>query len=194
MKRRYLLIALGIAILVGIAGVAYAAFADRGDVKGTSISVGSADIKLLVGLAGGTTESNLADELNGPVFEDIGATWEDDYLVKLFNNSSSQVLLASTAYYETVNDPQDLRSIVNIEILSWVDANSDGVLDVGELGTSYGKKTIVKWKTEGFDLPNMDSGAVAGFVLRFSADNITDSKQGSQLVFDFGFDAEGLEE
>ena len=192
MKRKYVIALIVAAAVLGVVGMAYAAFADRGDVKGTTISVGSADIKLLSNLAGGTGESNLVEELVGPTFEHIAATWSADYLLKIFNNSSSAVSLFSTADYLTVNDPEDLRSIIYVEIFDWSDADNDGLATPTEIGATYGKKTIVKWKTEGFSLPNLNSGTVAGFVLRFSATNISGTKQGAQAVFDFGFDAVGL--
>ena len=192
MKLKHAILLILTLLALGAIGVAYAAFADRGDVKGTTISVGSADIKLLSNLAGGTDESNLVEELVGPTFENIGSTWSADYLLKIFNNSTSTVSLFSDAEYQTANDPESLRSVIEIEIFSWNDTNNDGLAAPEEIGVSYGKKTIVKWNTEGFILANVDSGSVAGLVLRFSAADISGTKQGAQAVFDFGFDAVAL--
>lgn len=184
----------GIAVfLIGAVGIAYAAFSDRGDVQGTTISVGSADLKILDDLGGNVDPSNLLDEKGGPSYQNIGSDWSIEYPIQLFNNGTGQISLFSTADYETANDPQDLREEVEVEIFAWDDLNSDGNQTPDEIGTSFGKKTIVKWKTEGFDLGNMDTGEVRGFIIEFSTTELPDSYQGASLMFDFGFDSASLE-
>ncbi|HSX39696.1 MAG TPA: hypothetical protein VLI92_03885 [Candidatus Saccharimonadales bacterium] len=174
------------------AGVAYAAFKDEIKFASSTISVGSADIKLLLDLTGGTGVANLADQKDAPSFTGITPTWTQDYLVKIYNNSTSKLQISSTADYATANDPDSLRSYINVEIFPWNDANNNGILDDSELGTSLGKKTVIKWKSEGFDLGTLDTGNVQGYVLRFSAETLPDTKQGKTGSFDFMFDATGL--
>lgn len=185
MSKKNILIA--VIALVLVAGVGYAAFGDRADILGASVSVGSADLKLLDDLAGGVVTENLVDSMAGPVFESISPGWFEDYPLKLFNNGSSDLSLVTHADYITANDPDDLRGIIYVEPMVWDDANNDGVVDALEIGTSYGKKTVIKWKTEGFVLGTLNTGGVGGYVLRFSTDTIPDTKQGAVGVFDFTF-------
>ncbi len=178
-------------MIAGI-GIAFAAFKDQTKFLGSTFSTGSADIKLLIDLAAGTDSANLTDQKQAPSFTNIGSTWSQDYLLKLYNNATTNLLVSSTSDYETINDPDDLRSYISVEPFDWNDNNTNGVLDSGELGTSYGKKTIVKWKTEGFDLGTINNGNVKSYVLRFSTDNLSDTKQGKTGIYDFIFDAIGL--
>ena len=192
MKKRIVLFLYLLVFLVGVSGVVYAAFSDKAKYTGTKLSVGNADIKLLKDLKLGIDSTNLSDVLEGPVFSNITPFWIQDYLVKIYNNASGPVQLTSVANYETVNDPDELRSVIYIEPFIWNDANSSGTLDTGELGASLGRKTIIKWKTEGYDIGRMESGEVKGVVLRFSADAISDTKQGKNASFDFEFSSAGL--
>lgn len=178
-----------VAALIAAAGLVYAAFADKGSVLGSSFQVASSDLKMLDVLSGGTGESNLKDQLAGPSFTNITPNWQNDYLVKIFNNGSSTVHLTSNADYLTANDPDDLRSLIYVEPIEWNDVNNDGALDTGEEGVSLGKKTIVKWKTEGFDLGTLAKNQIKGLLLRFSTMTIGDTKQGKTGIYDFVFDA-----
>lgn len=191
MNKRKLLYILGsIAMVSGlVVGVTYAAFTDKGKVLGSTFSAGSADIKFLSDLTLGNDPTNYVDELTGPSFSNIAPNWTKDYLLKIVNNGTSKLAVTSNAYYETVNDPKNLRSDILVEILKWNDANSDGILDSGEEGTSLGKKTIIKWKTEGIDLGEYDSGRVLPLILRFTAPTLSDQQQGATGVFDFIFNA-----
>ncbi|MFZ2664194.1 MAG: hypothetical protein WAX66_02435 [Patescibacteria group bacterium] len=190
-KAKNLIYLLGsIAVITGLAaGVTYAAFTDKGKVLGSTFSAGSADIKFLSDVTLGTDSSNLTDELTGPSFSNISPTWEQDYLIKILNNGTSNLGLVTNAYYETVNDPDDLRSDIQVEILPWSDSNSNGTVDSGEEGTAIGKKTITKWKTEGFDLGEIEPGQQKPLILRFSAPTLGDDQQGATGVFDFEFEA-----
>src|SRR3989344_3261601 len=132
----YLVITLG---LIATAGIAYASFADKGEILGSSFSVGSADIKLLIDITGGVDDSNLTDQLNGPSFTNITPNWEEDYLVKLYNNASTALQLTTNADYLTANDPDDLRSIIYVEPIPWNDINNNGIVESGETSTSIGK-------------------------------------------------------
>lgn len=193
MKKRKLLLVIGGALIATAIVGTYAAFTDKAKILGATFSVSSADLRLLDDLAGGIASDNLVDEKEGPSYDEVSSYWEEDYLVKLYNNAPTDVQLTTNAYYVTANDPDDLRQEIYVEPFDWDDANSDGVVDSGEMSsTSYGKKTIVKWKTEGFDLGTASTGSVRGLVLRFSTDALPVSKQGASALFDFEFEAEGM--
>jgi hypothetical protein len=188
-----LLTYVGLSILViGVAGITYASFSDKGKILGSTFTVGSADLKLLIDVSGGVGASNLADDLPGPSFTGIVPFWSSDHLVKVYNNGSSPINLTTNANYATANDPDELRQIIFVEPFDWNDVNGNGVVDSDEVTNSYGKKTIVKWKTEGFNLGVVESGDVKGLVLRYTTDSVPPSKQGSSGVFDFEFNSLGL--
>jgi hypothetical protein len=191
MKKRsmlYLLSALTV-ILSMVAGYTYAAFTDKAKVLGSTFKVGSANLMFLENLALGTDPSNYRDELPGPTFENMGPGWTKDYLVKLISMATSKIGISTNAYYETANDPSDLRSDVYVEIIKWNDTNQNGLLDSGEEGLNLGKKTIIKWKTEGFALGEIYYGQTMGLILRFSSPTISELKQGASAVFDFEFNS-----
>ena len=193
-KRKTIITFFSILFLIVLAGIAVAAFGDKGEILGSSFTVGSADIKFLESLTGGTLAGNLVDQLNGSSFTGISPYWQQDYSVKIYNNAETPVQLTTNAYYETVNDPEDLRQIIFVEPWPWDDADNDGVVGDGELAAiSLGRKTIIKWKTEGFDLGTLNAGEVKGLVLRFSTDTVSDTKQGASAIFDFEFDSIGIE-
>ena len=181
-----------VAMLLLTVGVTFAAFTGKAKILGTSVSVGSADIKLLDDLAGGIVETNLLSEKQGPVYQNISSDWSEDYLVKIYNNSANTVTLTSNADYETVNDPEDLRQILYVQPIEWSDNNGNGVVDDAEDGVGHERKTIIKWKTEGYDFGELGAGEVKSLILRVSADSIPDTKQGASLLFDFEFDSIGL--
>jgi predicted ribosomally synthesized peptide with SipW-like signal peptide len=172
-----------------VAGVTYAAFTDKGKVLGSTFSAGSADIKFLSDVTLGIDPPNLTDELTGPSFSNISPTWTQDYLMKIVNNGTSNLGIVTNAYYETASDPKDLRSDIQVEVFPWNDSNSNGIVDTGEEGTPIGKKTIIKWKTEGFDLGELNAGQQKSLILRFSAPTLGDDQQGATGVFDFEFEA-----
>jgi hypothetical protein len=188
-KKNLLGYVVGVLIVFALVGITYAAFSDKGKVLGSSFSVGNADIKLLTNISQGTDQSNLSDEITGPSFTNIGQSWQKDYGVKIFNNGTYRMGLTSHANYETANDPDDLRQYIYAEIFTWNDTNGDGQLTEGELGATLGRKTIIKWKTEGFALGEFDSGEILSFIIRFSTDGMSDTKQGSKGMFDFEFDS-----
>ncbi len=189
-KKKYLIYALGLLAVVSlITGITFAAFTDKAKVLGSTFSVGSADLKFLKDLPLGTDPTNLVDELPGPSFSNIGQTWSADYPLKLINNGTSGISITSKAYYETANDPAELRSDIYVEIFEWNDANNNGVLDSGEIGLSLAKKTIVKWKTEGIGIGQINPGQTRPLVLRFSVENLSATKQGKSALFDFEFES-----
>ncbi len=191
MKKNKLFYLIGSSLIVIslIAGITYAAFSDKAKVLGSSFSVGSANLMFLESLSMGTDPSNYKDELPGPTFTNIGTGWTQDYLVKLISMASPKITISTNAFYETVNDPDDLRSDINVEIIKWYDTNQNGIVDEGEEGPIVGKKTIIKWKTEGFTLGDLYYGQVMELILRFSAPTISELKQGASAVFDFEFNS-----
>lgn len=190
MKNKKLLLLGLLATLVSItAGVTYAVFTDKAEVLGSTFSVGSANLMFLEDLALGTDPSNYRDELSGPAFTNIASGWSEDYLLKLISLGSSEVEISTNAYYDTSNDPDDIREDVLVEVIKWYDTNQNGILDEGEEGPSLGQKTIIKWKTEGFTLGNLFYGQTIGLILRFSTPSISETKQGASAIFDFEFNS-----
>ena len=172
-------------VLVG--GAAYAAISNKIFMKGTSFTTATVELKFLKNLSQGTGIENLTSELTGITFDGILNGWQQDYLVKVTNISTKNMNVWSYANYQTDQDPASLRYSLYVELFLWNDLNNDGVFDSGEEGASLGKKTFVKWKTEGFDLGVFESNKVYGYILRFSSMDITDAKQGTSGIFDFEF-------
>ena len=77
--------------LLLVVGVSYAAFGDQASILGSTFYVGSADIKLFDDVSLGTENENLVDEKQGPTFSGVTDLWSAEYLVKIYNNSSSIV-------------------------------------------------------------------------------------------------------
>lgn len=188
-KIQYIKYLISIVVGAAVVSVAWAAFSDKGKVAGSYFKVASTDIKLLQNMAAGPSSDNLKDEINGPSFENISAAWSIDYGVDLYNNGSIALLLTSNANYTTANDPDELRSNIYVEIFDWNDYDNDISIDEGELGNSYGRKTITKWKTEGFALGRIEVRETKSFILRFSAEGLGDTKQGKEAIYDFEFGA-----
>ena len=178
-----------VAAIVTAVGITWAAFSDKGKVLGSTFSVGNSDIKLLENIGGTTSQDNLKDELSGPNFINLTPNWTQDYPLKIYNNGSTALQITSNSEYETANDPDDLRSYIYVEPMDWDDSNGNGQLDSGEEGLSYGKKSITKWKTEGFDFGTINMGTTRGFILRFSTTSLSDTKQGKTGSYDFEINA-----
>lgn len=176
-------------ILAGIfiSGVAYAAISSKIFMKGALFTTANVEIKFLKDITGGTQPDNLVTELTGVSFDNIYNYWSTDYQVKLINVSAKSVKISSYSNYLTAEDPASLRYSLFVEIIKWNDANSNGIVDEGELQESIGKKSFVKWKTEGFDLGMFDPGKVNSYILRFSAESLTEAKIGQSGKFDFEF-------
>jgi hypothetical protein len=176
-------------ILAGIfiSGVAYAAISNKIFMKGALFATATMEIKFLKDITAGNVSENLVTELSGVSFDNIYNYWSTDYLVKLVNVSSNNVNISSYSNYTTAEDPASLRYSLFVEIFNWSDLNSNGIVDEGELQESLGKKSFVKWKTEGFSLGIFEPNKVKSYVLRFSAENLTDTKIGQSGKFDFEF-------
>ena len=172
-------------VLVG--GVAFAALSNKIAMKGVAFKTSTVELKFLKDLTNSVSPDNLTSEISGVAFDSIVNGWSNDYLVKIENTSVNPLQIKSFANYTTANDPASLRYSLYVEVLPWNDKNNNGIVDDGELGTSLGVKNFVKWKTEGFDLGSFESNKTYGYVLRFTADGITDSKQGQSGSFDFEF-------
>lgn len=170
-----------------IGGVAYAAVSGKILLKGVAFKTTVIELKFLKNLAEGNTQTNLTSEINGVSFDQIINGWSYDYLVKLANTSSANLNVSSFSNYQTDLDPADLRYSLFVELFPWNDANNNGVVEETELGLSLGKKSFVKWKTEGFNLGTFEPGKIYGYTLRFTAEGLTDAKQGKSGVFDFEF-------
>jgi len=179
-------------VAVGLMGVAYASFTDQSKFAGSRFSIGSADLKLLDNLAGGTDALNLVDTKPVPSYDNISPQWFSDYLIKIYNNGTQPVTLTSNMNYETSNDPASIREILYMEPYDWNDADADGVVDEGEQGNSYGKKAFTSWKTTGFNFGQLEAGTTKGLIMRFSAGNISNSKMGAVGTFDYMFDSVGI--
>lgn len=179
-------------VAVGLMGVAYASFTDQSKFAGSRFSIGSADLKLLDNLAGGTDASNLVDTKPVPSYDNISPQWFSDYLIKIYNNGTQPVTLTSNMDYDTVNDPASIREILYMEPYDWNDADADGVVDEGEQGISYGKKVFTSWKSTGFDFGQLEAGATKALIMRFSAGNISNAKMGAVGTFDYMFDSLGI--
>lgn len=189
--KKLLIVYLGLlAVLVSVAVIAKAAFEDKGEVKGASFTVGNADIKLLSNLSSGTSSENLVDTKDGPLFSNIYPTWNSDYGVKVYNGGTLKFNLNSEAFYETANDPDSLREYIYVEVFKWDDVNNNGVVESLEIPTSpLAKKTILKWKTEGVAIGEIDSGETLGLLFRFSVEGMPSTKQGKEASYDFVLNA-----
>ena len=192
MKKTYVTITTIVFICLLVVGVSYAAFTDKSKLLGSTFSTGSADIKLLINIASGATPDNLADEKPGPEFTGIAPFWQQEYLLKIYNNSSSTLNITSRANYTTANDPDELRQYIYVEPIEWNDSNGNGIVEADERGASHGRMTITRWKNDGIELGNVSGGQIQAWILTFSTDNLSDAKQGKSAIFDFEFDSIAL--
>lgn len=176
-------------LLAGIlvSGVSYAALSNKVMLKGVSFKTSTVELKFLRDITAGSSSDNLTSEISGVSFDGIVNEWSQDYSVKIHNTSNTSLQVKSFSNYTTAEDPASLRYSLFVEVFPWNDSNNNGLIDEGELGSSLGLKNFVKWKTEGFDLGTFESGKTYGFLLKFSADGLTDSKQGQSGNFDFEF-------
>lgn len=172
---------------VFVGGVAFAALSNKVLLKGFTFKTSTVELKFLKDLSIGSVGENLTSEISGVSFDGITNGWSSDYLVKIHNSSGNSLQVKSFSNYSTAEDPASLRYSLFVEVFPWNDLNSNCAVEAGELGTSLGIKNFVKWKTEGFDLGEFQSNKSYGWLLRFTADGITDSKQGQSGNFDFEF-------
>jgi len=195
MKIRKSFLTLGSVLLVAgaLMGVAYASFTDQAKFAGSRFSIGSADLKLLNDLAGGTDTANLVDTKPVPSYDNISPGWYQNYLIKVYNNGTQAMTLTSNMDYLTTNDTASIRELLYMEPYDWNDDNNNGLFDgESEQGISYGKKAFTAWKSTGFDFGQLVGGATKGLMMRFSVGSITNSKMGAVGTFDFMFDGVGI--
>lgn len=170
-----------------VSGVAFAALSNKVLMKGVAFKTSTVELKFLKDVKLSNSADNLTSEISGVSFDGILNGWSYDYLVKIHNTSPNALQIKSFANYATAEDPASLRYSLFVEVFPWNDINGNGQPEANELGTSLGIKSFVKWKTEGFDLGSFESGKTYGYLLRFTADGITDAKQGQSGNFDFEF-------
>lgn len=173
---------------IGVFGlvVVTAAFQTRGEVKGTSFSTGSAEIKFLSDLEGGTSDSNLLSEKSFKAFDLIGPNWSDMRLVKLYNEGTESLALSFIAVLSGNNSALSDEIILNLK--NWDDKNNNGELDETDTTTSVLSQTLTSWQTNGVDLGDFESKEVKGYVLEFSVGDIEDNLQSSTVTYNFAFD------
>jgi len=176
-------------VFLGIAGLMVsAAFQTQGQVKGTSFTAGSAEIMFYNDLSKSSDSSNLVSEKSFSAFDLIGPNWSDTRLVKIYNKGTENLKLTFIA--QVSGTDSTLSDNVNIEVFSWNDTNSNGVLDDDELGDTFGAKTLKQWQTESFDLGAFESEVIMPLVLKFSVGDITDELQKSNVTYNFVFNGE----
>jgi hypothetical protein len=164
-------------------------------VAGTSFTIGTTSgggeepqntnttLKFLADLGDSSSGSNLVDTINGPDFDEITPEWTEDMPVKVHNKGQVTLSLIGSANY--VSDPNTLRDDIFVEILEWNDANSNGLLDDGETGTSYGHDTILRLKNDTFALSTLSPGQTRGLVFRFDGSGVTETNFGMSAIYDF---------
>jgi hypothetical protein len=192
-SRVFFVIVVVLIITASTLGITYAAFMDKISFDGATVQVGSSNIQLLDNLALPPTTDNRVDTKPVPNFTLINPHYIKDYLVKIYADSSSRIALGSKSNYTTAEDPDDIRRYLLVEIFEWNDINSNGLAEQEELGQSFGTKSIIEWKTEGFNLGELAPGQVNGYLMRFSSPNITNEKQNKTGKFSFEFSAVSLQ-
>ncbi len=176
-------------VFLGIAGLmAVAAFQTQGQVKGTSFTAGSAEILFYSDLSGTSDSNNLLAEKSFSPFELIGPNWTDTRLIKIYNKGTENLKLTLSS--EVVGTDNILSESLNIEVFNWNDANSNGVLDDGETGDSFGAKTLKQWQTSSYDLSTFESQTTKSFALKFSTGDLTDEFQKANVTYNFVFNGE----
>ncbi len=169
-----------------------AIFEETVKVAGTTFSVGDGGtteepantaLKVLADASQTATESNLVDTIQGPSFEGITEEWSDQFSVKVYNKGDSTLDLVSKVDY--ISDPDVLRDDIYVEVLAWNDNNSNGIVDEGELGESYGYDTILRMRNDTFNLGSIEPEETRGFVMKFDGTGISETNNGMQATYDF---------
>lgn len=181
--------------LLTMVGAIYAVFEETVTVAGASFTViadsdagiggTNTDLKILVDTSLSAEGSNLDDQVAGPVFDSVSTSWTEDYPLKIYNNGDKVLDIVSKASY--VSDVDVLRDDIYVEVFSWSDSNSNGLVDDGEIGESFGRDTILRWRNDTFPLGQLNPGETAGYLLRFDGSGITDTNVGMQAIYDFLF-------
>ena len=75
-------------------------------------------------------------------------------------------------------------------MFSWKDTNINGVLDDGEIGETFGTKTLKQWQTSSYNLGVFNTQTTKFLVLKFSVGDITDQLQKANVIYNFVFNGE----
>ncbi len=175
-------------------GATYAVFEETVKITNASFTVVSSsavvggsntDLKILLNPANPSQGANLDDQTAGPIFDNVSRYWVEDYPFKLYNKGDKTLDIVSKASY--VSDINVLRDDIYVEAFGWDDANGDGLVTEDEIGESFGRDTIMRWRNDTFPLGQLNSKETRGFVLRFDGSGITETNVGMQALFDFEF-------
>lgn len=181
--------------LLTLIGATYALFEETVQVSSASFKIvsttdgeingGNTDLKILLNTGLASEGANLDDEVPGPIFDSVSKNWTADYPIKLFNNGDKTLEIISKADY--VSDVDVLRDDLYIEILTWNDANNNGLVDSGEVGDSFERDTILRWRNDTFILDQIAPNETKGYILRFDGEGLTDINIGMQALYNFEF-------
>ena len=198
MSKSFIFKVLVVLVLLGFSGaVVYAAISEKGSVKGTTFKVSSSfpdpvptptsnsALKLISNLTGGTSDSNLVDNLSGPSYDNVSPTWSAFYPMKFYNKSNETLsLIASSEYIEDANT---IRDDLYVTMYEWNDVNTNGTYDNGEAGALYKRDTILSLKNDTFNLGQINGKATKNVVLKFDGEGFSSANFSQQGVFDFVF-------
>lgn len=203
LRSKWVGIVFGCLMIFMVAGLVYAFVQEHGKVNGTTFKVssqpvaeggvptaGNQNLKLLQNLIGATTANNLADQIPGPVFQDINTAWKDKSLVKVYNSGTKTLKLVSSAEY--ASDPNTLRDDIFVKISQWNDNNKNGKFEETELGESYGYDSVLRMKNDTFELGNLNAGDVRGFVMEFDGTGLSETNASQEAVYNFLINGEEI--
>lgn len=204
MKRFIASLAVVLLSLGGLFQATSAVFEETVKVAGSSFSVATSfdggggpppttsntALKMLRDLSLGPDASNLSDFVPGSSFENISPTWISESSIKMYN--AGDELLDVVASSDYISDVDTIRDDIYVEISAWDDSNSNGIVDAGEEGDSFGRDTILRLRNDTFPLGEIASGETKGYILRFDGAGLTEVNQGMSAVYDFTFTGFGL--
>ncbi|PIR42581.1 hypothetical protein CO058_02885 [candidate division WWE3 bacterium CG_4_9_14_0_2_um_filter_35_11] len=205
MKRFIASLAVVLLSLGGLFQATSAVFEETVKVAGSSFSVATSfdggggppppassntALKMLADLSLGHVASNLSDFVPGSSFENISPTWISESPIKMYNTGTELLDVVASADY--ISDVDTLRDDIYVEISAWDDSNSNGVVDAGEEGDSFGRDTILRLKNDTFPLGEIAPDETKGYILRFDGVGLTEVNQGMSAVYDFTFTGFGL--
>jgi hypothetical protein len=196
-------ITLGCLTLLMAAGLVYAFVQEYGKVSGTTFRVssdpvveggvpiaGNQSLKLLQSLTGSTTANNLADQVPGPIFQNINTAWKGKALLKVYNSGTKTLKLISSAEYNS--DPNTLRDDIFVKVSEWDDKNNNGKFEDNEIGDSYGYNSVLRMKNDTFNLGNLSAGDVKGFVMEFDGTGLSETNASQEAIYDFIINGEEI--
>lgn len=148
-----------------------------------TISVGNANLKILKVPTAGTGSTNIADSIDGLVYQNVNPATEQYFPVKVYNKGQVNLNLVASADY--ISDPDTLRDDLYVGIYEWTDTNSNGQYEVGELGTALGSDTILRLRNDTFPLGVLSGGQVKGFVFKFAGTGLSSANFSKSAIYDF---------